>query len=166
MGEISPLILKCYDWFVKAAGERVKKPEDVDYQIWCSVSAKNCLRPCDNEVSYVLEVPDDEIIYFSASKWDYVLNLHYIPKDEDDSKMYETRIRSMGFKNSYEFISGRYAGVYKDEIEIIKNSWNRVFEIDKWNKYYVQANIWEIKKEQINYVVYPGGQIPEEFILD
>lgn len=166
MGDISPLILGCYDWFVNAADKKVKKPEDVDYQIWCSVSAKNCMRPYEGEVAYVLEVPDDEIIYFSALKWDYVLNLHYVPKDEKDFKAYEADIRSKGFKNSYEFITGRYAGVYQNEIDKIKSSWSRVFDIDEWNKFYVQANIWEIKKEWVKYVVYPDSQIPEEFILD
>lgn len=166
MEDISPLIIQCYDWFVNAAKERVPKPDDVEYQVWCSVSAKNCMRPYEGEVAYVLEVPDEEIIYFSGLRWDYVLNLHYVPENDADLKAYEKDIKSKGYKNSYEFIQGRYANIYPNEIKKIKDSWNRVFDFEGWNIFEIQANIWHIKKEWVKAVIRPGEAIPEEFILD
>lgn len=166
MEDISPLILKCYDWFVDAASKKIKKPDDVNYQIWCSVSARNCMRPYEGEVAYVLEVPDEEIMYFSGLKWDYVLNLHYVPKDEKDLEKYRQEIRMKGFKNSFEFIQGRYKGMYPEEEKKIVESWHRVFDIDKWDIFGVQANIWQIKKEWVRHIVRPGEAIPKEFILD
>lgn len=166
MEDISPLILMCYDWFVDAAKERVRKPDDVEYQIWCSVSARNCMRPYEGEVAYVLEVPNEEIIYFDGLKWDYVLNLHYVPTNDDDLEKYRAEIKAKGYKNSFEFIQGRYARQYPLEEKRIKDSWVRVFDVDSWNIFGVQANIWEIKKEWIKHIVRPGESIPEEYILD
>lgn len=166
MEDISPLILSCYDWFVKEAVKKIPKPDDVEYQVWCSVSARNCMRPYEGEVAYVLEVPNDEIIFFDGMKWDYVMNLHYVPIDDVDKANYEKDIKKKGFKNSFEFIQGRYARMYPMEEKKIRDSWIRVFDIDKWNIFGVQANIWEIKKEWIKCIIRPGESIPEEYILD
>lgn len=163
---VSSLMLKCYDWFVKESAKRIYKPKDVEYQIWCSVSAKSCMRAEEGEVTYVLEVPDEEILYFSGLKWDYVLNLHYIPKDEQDAAAYEEAIKQKGFKNSYEFIDGRYARMYPEEENRVRDSWTRVFNIDEWNIFEVQANIWHIKKEWVKCILQHREQIPSEFVLD
>lgn len=166
LGDISPHFIKCYDWFVSEASKRTAKPDDVKYQIWCSVSAKSCMRPYTNEVGYVMEVPNEEIIFFSGFKWDYVLNLHYVPNDKDDLKKYQEDIKNKGFRNSFEFIEGRYKGKYPEEVKRIKDSWENIFKIDKWNIFEVQANIWQIKKEWVKCVIGPGGQIPEEYVMD
>ncbi len=166
LGDISPHFIKCYDWFVLEASKRIKKPEDVKYQIWCSVSAKNCMRPYGNELGYVIEVPNEEIIFFNGLKWDYVLNLHYVPENSDDLKLYKEEIKKKGLANSFEFIEGRYKGLYPEEVEKIKASWKRIFEFDRWNIFEIQANIWEIKKEWIKCIIRPGEQIPKEYILD
>lgn len=166
MEDISPLILSCYDWFVNEAKKRVPKPDDVEYQVWCSVSAKNCMRPYEGEVAYVLEVPDEEILFFSGARWDYVLNLHYVPENDDDLKTYEKEMKSKGYKNTYEFIQGRYANIYPNEVKRIKDSWHRIFEFSGWNIFEIQANLWQIKKEWVKAVVKPGEAIPEEYVLD
>ena len=163
---ISQLMLKAYDWFIKESSKRIKKPDYADYHIWCSVSAKSCMRPEEGEAAYVLEVPNEEILYFSGLKWDYVLNLHYVPKDEADLAAYEEDIRRRGFKNSYEFINGRYARMFPDEERRITDSWLRIFDIDEWNIFEVQANIWQIKREWVKHVIGPGERIPEHFVLD
>ncbi len=164
--DVAPMILKSYDWFVKAADSRIKKPSDVDYQIWCVPSADACMKPTENEVVYILEVPDEEIIYFSGIKWDYVLNMHYIPKDEPDYKNYLKDISEKGFVNSYEFIVGRYSGKYPDEEKRIVESWIRIFDIDSWNTREVQANLWQIKKEWIKHIVRHGENIPKEYYFN
>ncbi|PIE76988.1 MAG: hypothetical protein CSA13_01760 [Clostridiales bacterium] len=35
-------------------------------------------------------------------------------------------------------------------------SWQRIFEIDDWNEFKVQANLWHIKKEWVVHIVKPG----------
>ncbi|WP_253730197.1 DUF3841 domain-containing protein [Treponema sp. OMZ 790] len=40
------------------------------------------------------------------------------------------------------------------------DSWTRIFDIDEWNIFKVQANIWQIKKEWIKTIVNIGEPIP------
>ena len=84
MKDISQWFLNKYKIFVEMAEKRVKRPIDVHYPIWCSVSKNNCLKPEYNSIVYCLSVPIDEIILFSDAKWDYVLNNLYIHKDIED----------------------------------------------------------------------------------
>ncbi len=161
--DVAPMILKVYDWFVDAASKRVKKPEDVEYQVWCAVSASACMKPEKNEVVYILEVPDEEVIYFSSLKWDYILNYHYVPENEKDLERYTKEIEAKGFANTYEFLVGRYAGKYPTEEREIRESWSRVFDIPKWNPLEVQANLWEIKKEWVKKILRLGEPMPDEY---
>lgn len=162
-GDIAETILKSYDWFVYAADRRVRKPADVEYQIWCTASSKTSIKPEEDEVLYILEVPDEEIIFFNCFRWDYVLNLHYLPEDDEDLKKYQMEMKEKGFSNTYEFINGKYSGMFPLEVKRIRESWNRVFEITEWNDFEIQANIWEIKKEWIKAIVRHGENIPEKY---
>ena len=56
--------------------------------------------------------------------------------------------------------------MYPDEVKRIKDSWSRVFDIERWNVFDVQANIWHIKKEWVKCIIKPGEQIPKEYIMD
>lgn len=146
---IADHIIYLYEWFVNEAEKRVPKPEGAEFPIWCSISEEYMLRPTLNEIVYVLEVNKSEIIYFDGMKWDYVLNHHYIPKDEQDAEEYTKDIQSKGFKNSYSFIDKKTAHFYPEERKRVMDSWARVFEIDKWDIFRIQANIWEIRPEMI-----------------
>ena len=95
-----------------------------------------------------------------------MLNLHYVPENEADLAAYEEDIKQKGFKNSYEFINGRYSRMFSDEEKRVRDSWLRVFDIDDWNIFDVQANIWHIKKEWVKQVIRPGERIPKHFVLD
>ena len=121
------------------------------------------MKPEKNEVVYILEVPDEEVIYFSSLKWDYILNYHYVPENEKDLERYTKEIEAKGFANTYEFLVGRYAGKYPTEEWEIRESWSRVFDIPKWNPLEVQANLWEIKKEWVKKILRPGEPMPDEY---
>lgn len=159
-GVISDYILSCYNYFVKEASKRVPKPKEVEMPVWCGVSNKNCMPPIENSILYVLDVPKDEIIYFDGVKWDYVLNHHYIPLDEEDDKKYNERLKKKGIDNGFEFFEGKYRNFYPEEKRIVIDSWSRIFDIDEWDIYRVQANIWKIKKEWIFAMVKKGEVIP------
>ena len=117
----------------------------------------------ENEIIYVLEVPDEEIIYFNSFKWDYIINYHYVPKNKEDLEKYIREMEAKGFSNTYEFLVGRYAGKFPLEERKIKDSWYRIFDIEEWNSREIQANLWEIKKEWVKCILKPGDTIPEEY---
>lgn len=123
---ISDHIIYLYKWFVNEADKRVPKPEGVEFPIWCSISEEYMLRPTTNEIVYVIEVDKSEIIYYDGMKWDYVLNHHYVPKDEKDAEEYIKDIESKGFRNSYSFIDEKTAHFYPEERKRVMDSWARV----------------------------------------
>ncbi|MDO4594570.1 MAG: DUF3841 domain-containing protein [Tissierellia bacterium] len=137
----------------------VSRPKDVEFPIWCSISTRNCLRPIEKEVVYCLEVPENHIIYFDGYKWDYVLNYLYIPKNEEDEKAYQKQIKELPVTDEFNFIRGKYKGQYPFIEKKIRESWTRIFEIEEWNDFKVQGNIWEIKKEWVKKIVLPGDSI-------
>jgi len=151
---IADYIISLYSWFVEAADKRVPRPKGVEFPIWCSISEEYMLRPTETELVYVLEVDESEIIYFDGSKWDYVLNHHYVPKDKIDGEEYEKDIESKGFRNSYSFLDENTAHFYPEERKKIMDSWIRVFETDQWDAFRIQANIWEIRPGMIKGIIY------------
>ena len=158
-GDIAPLFMESYDWFTREAAKKVAKPEDVKAPIWCSISPDNCLKPIPDTVVYVLEVPQDQIIYFDDVKWDYVLNRIYLPKDDEDAAAYKRHLKEIGVENGFEFFEGRYKGMFPEEVERIRASLKRVFEIDNWTIFNVCGNIWEIKKEWVKRIVRPWESV-------
>ena len=146
---ISNHIIYLYNWFVNAAKEIVPKPDDVEFPIWCSISEEYMLRPTLKEVVYVLEVDESEVVYFDGMKWDYVLNHHYVPKDDRDAEEYARDIEKKGYKNSFSFVDEKTAHFYPEERKRVIDSWIRVFETNQWDKFRIQANIWEIRPEMI-----------------
>lgn len=152
--DISEHYIKLYQWFIDKASKIVPKPEGVEFPVWCSISEENMLKPIEGTIVYVLEVNKRETIYFDGRKWDYVLNHLYIPKDEEDEKAYIKDMERKGFKNQFSFIEGKYANFYPLEKNRVMDSWMRVFEIDDWNIFNVQANIWEIREDMIKDILY------------
>jgi hypothetical protein len=152
--EITDYIVFLYKWFVEAAKKYVPKPEGVEFPIWCSVSEENMLRPTVDEIVYVLEVDRSEVIYFDGSKWDYVLNHHYVAKDEEDARKYAEELEAKGFSNSFSFLDDKTSHLYPQERRRVMESWYRIFDIDKWDIFKVQANIWEIRPEMIKDILY------------
>lgn len=152
--EITDYIVYLYKWFVCAAEKRVPLPEGVDFPVWCSISEESMLRPTPDQVVYKLQVESSEIIYFDGMKWDYVLNHMYIPKDEKDAKQYAKELEAKGFVNGFSFINEKTAHFYPNERKKVMDSWNRIFEIDNWDIFRVQANIWEIRKDMIQDILY------------
>lgn len=151
---ITDYITKLYKWFVNEASKRVPKPEGVEFPVWCSVSDKSMLRPTIDTVVYVLEVDKSEIIYFDGGKWDYVLNHLYIPKDEKDGEEYMEDIKRKGFKDAFSFLDERTTHFYPQERKKIIDSWVRIFDIDEWDIFKVQANIWEIREDMVKDILY------------
>ncbi len=159
MRDIAPFFLEKYSIFTKMTNKRIAKPQGVEYPIWCSVSKENCLHPIEKELVYALKVPRDEIIYFDGGKWDFVLNNLYIPLDKEDKLAYQKELMGYGVSNSYELLLDRNKSIYAHLENKITHSWERIFEIDQWNPFVVQANLWQIKEEWVQHILGPGEDI-------
>lgn len=158
-GDIAEHFIKLYKWFTEKASKMVPKPDGVEFPIWCSISYENMYRPTEDTVVYELEIDKSQVIYFDGGKWDYVLNHRYLPRDEEDNRLYLEEMRKKRFDDSdlYSFIEGKNAYLYPEERKRVMDSWMRIFEIDHWNIFTVQANIWEIRPEMIKNILYYQG---------
>lgn len=162
MREDSDYFIDRYRYFVKMAEKRVPRPDHVDFPIWCSISKRNCLKPSEGELVYVVNVPKDQIIYFDGRKWDKVLNYLYIAKDEKDQADYDDLLNKHGIDTEHFIFNGKYKRHFPFIEKKIENSWQRIFDIDEWNDYYVQANLWEIKEDWVKRIVGPDENLYDD----
>lgn len=161
-GDVSKLYLESYDWFAREAAKRVPKPEDVQATIWCAISYAACRKPVPGTVVYVLDLPEEQVIYFDENKWDYVLNRLYLPRDPEDALVYQRHLQSIGVKTEYGAYD-RFHAMYPEEEARIRQSWQRVFDIDQWSEFNVCGNIWEIRQEWVKTIWRPGESLAPEW---
>lgn len=147
--DLSEYFLSLYDWFVRSAARRVPQPEHKGYPIWCSISEDYMLRGVAGNVLLKLAVDRNRIVYFDSARWDMVLNHMYIPENEEDQKKFNEILKNRGIRNSFSLMDEHHRKFYPDLADQVVRSWERIFEIKEWNIFYVQANIWEIRPEDI-----------------
>lgn len=162
MGKDANYFIERYKNFMTLAEKRLPKPKYADFPIWTSISKNNCLKPVPNSLVYCLTVPKEEVIYFDGMKWDYVLNYLYIPIDTEDAESHKAELDRLGIESEHYIINGKYKGWFPQLEQKIRVSWDRIFTIDTWNDFNVQANLWQIKKEWITRILYVGDNIFEE----
>lgn len=135
------------------------KPADASLPIWCAIKPENCLLPVAGTLIYIVDVPLDEVVFFDDAKWDYVLNHRYLPANPADEAAYEGYLKSIGVNSAYEFFEGRYAGKYPAEMQRIRESWPRIFDVPDFSVSTICANIWEIREENLVRIVHPGESV-------
>lgn len=138
-----------YTYFVNKAETIVDKPDDVKLPIWCSVSYRNCMKPDPDSVAYCIKVPADKVVYLDGLKWDYVLNNHYVPLDKQDLDDYYKYLKDHRMPNPFLIGSPDYRYLYPQEYKKITDSYDRIFDIDNWDIFAVQANIWEFTEDMV-----------------
>lgn len=148
---LSDYYLTLYDWFVAEADRRVPRPEGAQYPIWCSISDEYMLRGAHGNVLLELSIDKDKILYFNSLKWDLVLNHTYIAKDKEDAERFAQKLSDHGIRNSFSFLSDVNQRFYPELTREVKESWKRIFDVDleRMDAFEIQANIWEIRREDI-----------------
>lgn len=141
--------LPLYDHFIRMAEKRVKRPSGKGYPIWCSIDEAYMLRGIAGHVLLELSVDKSRIIYFDSPKWDMVLNHMYIPSDEQDEKAFKQELKARGIPDSFTLLDDHHRRFYPDLAQRVIESWERIFTIEHWDRFTVQANLWEIWPEDI-----------------
>lgn len=148
-GEIADHYMDLYRWFVRAAARRIPPPPGAEFPVWCSVSSEYCLRAIPGTVVYELSVDPGEILLFDGGKWDLVLNHRYIPENTADAAAYEREHKEKGFPAGTTFIDPMMARRWPMERERVVASWERVFTVESPSIFTLQANLWEIRPDQL-----------------
>lgn len=143
--EVANVFLEPYNWFIRNAVNIVPKPEGAEYPIWLF----NDLTYVGNHGdSQILEIEADieNVILFDPFKWNRILNLAYIPKDEKDWIEYNESLEKQGIRNEANIYM---TGFYPHLKQKVRKSWDSLFEdhIDLSKSY--QAAVWELRREWI-----------------
>ena len=150
--DLAPYFIKLYSWFVENAEKRVPRPnENIKFPIWCSINSDYMLRGAHGNVLIELSIDEDKIVYFDSPKWDLVLNHNYIAKNAQDQEEFDEMLLKNGLKNSFILLDDKHRNFYPHIAKQIVKSWERIFDVNKddENIFAVQANIWEIRPEDI-----------------
>ena len=145
-----------YDWMVKEMRERIgSPPEGVKYPIWLwyrwnghnkkpDLRARRSFGSKGTELVLIeIEIPDNQVVLSDFDNWHSVLNHSYSYSEAQSEKE---------FDKIHEWIQSLSPSQRQLEIQ---KSWESIFDISVWdndfsrNGIWVQATIWELRKEHI-----------------
>lgn len=144
-GEVANVFLEPYNWFISKAEKLVSKPAGAEYPIWLFSDLKY-VEAHEGCSILEIEVELDKVILFEPSKWSKILNLSYIPKDENDRKEFYELLEKQGI---YDETSVYMTNYYPHLKQKVKKSWERLFEEDIDLSKPKQAALWELRREWI-----------------
>ena len=137
---------QAYAFFAQHAPRYVQPPEGAESGIWCfrdwrlAVAGTGCLL-------LELDVPKDQVVLFDSRLWNRILNMEYLGADAADEAAFEKRIANMGLKSSADAFATSFYPTVKREVQ---QSWQRLFDsAADCPDAYLQAGIWEIRREWI-----------------
>lgn len=143
--EVANVFLEPYNWFVRNAINIVPKPEGAEYPIWLFTDLKYVENHEDSQILEI-EVDIENVILFDPFKWNRILNLAYIPKDEKDWIQYNESLERQGINNESSIYMTSFFPHLKQKV---RKSWDFLFEdnidLSKPN----QAALWELRREWI-----------------
>lgn len=144
-GEVANVFLKPYNWFIWKAEKIIPKPQGAEYPIWLFTDLKYVDHHEDCRILEI-EVDCKDTIVFDRVKWNRILNLSYIPKDEKDSKEYQKLLEKQGIYDETDVYMKNFYPHLKQKV---KKSWDRLFDDSIILSQSKQAFLWEIRKEWI-----------------
>lgn len=145
-GEISNLFLTAYDWFVGRYAQKIPRPPGADYTIWVYADPRmiSNFGPGDNILE--LDVPAESILFFDQAKWTKILNLSYLPENEQDEERFRQEVARQGLTQESKAVTTHFYPLLKREII---GSWDRLFDEAPIAPIDQMGALWEIKKEWV-----------------
>ena len=143
--QVSDIFLEAYNWYINQAKKLVPKPKGAEYPVWLTTKEKY-LDYFPGERVLELEVDRDKVIIVDNAKWNRVLNLSYIPIDEQDQQEHEEELKRYNLSDdSKAYLSNHYPYLKSK----IKNSWDRLFDNSIQLSDVTRASLWQIKEEWV-----------------
>ena len=94
----------------------------------------------------------DKVILFDREKWNRILNLSYVPKDNKDLEEYKNKLKEQGIYDETEVYMKNFYPFLKSKV---KKSWDRLFDDKIVLSQSRQAALWEIQKDWVVEVINP-----------
>jgi hypothetical protein len=136
---------EAYGFFKQRARLMVKPPEGAESPVWLFFDPGWVFLSPD---SYLLElsVPRERVVLFDRERWQRVLNLSYVGKEQEDEARFEQKMNQMGVTTYWEVFQFAFYPYLKSEI---KKSWERIFDIDNTEQTNLGAAVWQLRQEDV-----------------
>ena len=123
----------------------VKPPEGAESLVWLFFDPGWVYLSQD---SYLLElsIPRERVVLFDRERWQRVLNLSYVGKEQEDEARFEQKLNQMGVSTYWEVFQSAFYPYLKSEI---KKSWERIFDIDNTEQTNLGAAVWQLRQEDV-----------------
>ena len=145
-GDEAWIFQQAYSFFAQYAPRIVEPPEGAESGIWCFTDWRFAVAGAGCSL-IELSVPRENAVLFDSRIWNRMLNLEYIGADEADEKAFADKIANMGMKSAADAFSTAFYPTVKREV---LQSWQRLFSsADDCPEIYLQAGLWELRKEWI-----------------
>jgi len=149
-GESAPIFMTAYSWFVQKAEAFVPKPKGAEFPYWAFPLISQV--DLSSEQLLVLEVPNNQVLFFNMYDWIKIMQLSYLGENEKEEKAFQESLSLRGVTPTQVMLTPFYPDL-KQEIYL---SWERLFrhhealaEGQQLPLLTVQTALWQIKKEWI-----------------
>lgn len=158
-GELAPLFLTAYDWFVQQYARRIPPPPGAEYGIWVYTDPRGIANYGPGDSILELEVPADQLVLMDQTKWNRILNLTYLPQDPADNARFHEELARQGITQAHKAVSTNFYPLLKREIIA---SWDRLFNGEPIEPIHQFSALWEIRREWITRISGPSdnGSLP------
>lgn len=141
-----------YDFFSREMARRVPRPDGCESPYWLhgTPEATGVFGSADDLAEF--DIPRADVLVFDAARWNRVLNLDYIGRDERDEAAFADRLAAQGVAHSSEVFAKPFWPMIKSEIT---RSWARLFEGEEPEPARLQGAAWTLRRE---WLVRCGGR--------
>lgn len=150
-GEIAPIFLTAYGWYVRQAQAIVPRPEGASYPYWAFADRYSVDDSSGGSILR-LRVPRGEAVFFDVQDWNKILKLSYIGETPAEERAFADELAARGLHSSQVMLTNFYPELKARILE----SWKRLFRRhaaiqngDASEVSSIQAGLWCIKKEWI-----------------
>lgn len=145
-GDEAWIFKQAYSFYAQNAMKYVPAPEGAESGIWVYADEIWVGAQLGNWV-LKMEVPKNQVVLFDLRVWNKILNLQYVPENDEDEARYDKRLQDMGIMHPSIAFSSHFYPVVKQEI---RESWKRLFGSAKGcPRNYLEAGLWEIRREWV-----------------
>lgn len=149
---IADYYLELYRWYTRKSRAYLAISEEGEFPIWYSLTEEFRLQPIAGTVVLEVEIPEEKVLVIDMEKWDYRVNNMYVPKDADDRRAFEDKLKYYGIADETALVGekGNFYPALKREVVM---SWDRLFTMQPQDYAKGFATTWELKKEWVKEVV-------------
>ena len=150
-GDSSWVFQEAYSFFRQHASALLPKPEGAESPVWLFCDSRWCFMGPDS-LLMSFRIPRDRVLFFDQRVWNRILNLEYLGKDEKDEERFARELKGIGLSSTHKLFSTSFYPMQKRKV---RDSWNMLFtSAGDCPEIYLQAAVWELRKEWLVDVKY------------